>query len=254
MIDIAKRIDQIVNNYEKALDEVLQKASKEIAGVVAGLDIKAGKILSTTDNLKKISNMQSEVLTALNDAGFKELTESYIRAYDAIIDDLQELYKKQGLNKFVQADIDKIVVLQGAIIGQYEGLASEVVATISQQVSKVAVGSGTFQSAIANIEKSLEGNFKKYALTYAKTSLGDFTATVTKFKSQEVGVKRYRYEGHLQDNSRDCCIEWQGNEFTEQEINQLHGNMFADGSPLIEGDIFVNRGGWNCNHYWVPIL
>ena len=253
MIKVADKIDKIVKRYNEALDSILVKAGKEIQGVVAGLEVKAGKILSTPENLKKIETMRAEIMGALDSAGYNQLTKEYIASYDAVIKDMQEYYNEIGLKKFVQADIDKIIALKDISLGQFEGLASNAVQTIRQQVSKVALSGGRFNDAVANIAKSLTGEFEAYSRTYAKTAITDFAATVNKIKSEESGIKKYRYDGHLQDNSRDCCREWMGNAYTSEEIAGFHAGMFADGSPFIDGDILIVRGGWNCNHYWAPV-
>lgn len=64
-------------------------------------------------------------------------------------------------------------------------------------------------------------------------------------------VKYFRYEGGLVATSREFCMEHQGNVYTEDEIY----NIWAGGSwaGQIQGDPFIVRGGYNCNHFWVPV-
>lgn len=69
------------------------------------------------------------------------------------------------------------------------------------------------------------------------------------FKRKE--VKYFRYEGGLVNTSREFCMEHQGQVYTEDEVYRIWAG--SDWSGKIPGDPFIVRGGYNCNHFWVPV-
>lgn len=82
------------------------------------------------------------------------------------------------------------------------------------------------------------------------TSVYEFNTVVTRLRSQQAGVKRYRYVGGTIDTTRDFCRRLNGGVFTEQQIRNLWQSTWSGKSP---GDPFVVRGGYNCRHHWIPV-
>ena len=64
-------------------------------------------------------------------------------------------------------------------------------------------------------------------------------------------IKYFRYEGGLIDTSREFCSIHQGEVYSEDEIYNIW--MSGDWAGKIPGDPFIVRGGYNCNHFWVPV-
>lgn len=78
-----------------------------------------------------------------------------------------------------------------------------------------------------------------------------FDGAFIKGQAKRKNIKYFRYEGGLIDTSRDWCMEHQGQVYSEDEIYQLWAS--SDWPGKIQGDPFVVRGGYNCNHFWVPV-
>lgn len=78
-----------------------------------------------------------------------------------------------------------------------------------------------------------------------------FDGAWIKKQADTKGIKYFKYEGGLIDTSRDWCQEHQGEIYSEDEIYQIWNS--ADWSGKMPGDPFIVRGGYNCNHFWVPV-
>lgn len=86
--------------------------------------------------------------------------------------------------------------------------------------------------------------------TQVTTGVMQFDTVVTRLRSRQQGVKRYRYAGGIIDKTRPFCAELDGGVFTEEEIRDIWDSTWSGQAP---GDPFVVRGGYNCRHFWVPV-
>jgi hypothetical protein len=64
-------------------------------------------------------------------------------------------------------------------------------------------------------------------------------------------VKKWLYAGGLMETSRPFCIQMIGSELDKDEIDSIWSGQWAGKEP---GDPMTVRGGYNCQHYWVPIV
>jgi hypothetical protein len=79
----------------------------------------------------------------------------------------------------------------------------------------------------------------------------DFDAVFIKHRAKQAGLKKFKYSGSLVAESRDFCIQHQGQIFTEEEAQRKWSSQSWSGKR--SGDPFVVRGGHNCRHFWVPV-
>ncbi len=83
----------------------------------------------------------------------------------------------------------------------------------------------------------------------AETVVMRFDGAFTANRGQRLGVQRWTYSGGVVENSRPWCQDLAGSTLELDEINSLWSESWAGKS----GDNpFVDRGGYNCRHYWVP--
>ena len=94
-------------------------------------------------------------------------------------------------------------------------------------------------------------------------SLRDLTAknvqdTVMKFdaafiagRAERAGIERFEYAGGESDNTRPFCRDMVDQTLTKVEIYEIWDSEFWAGKE--PGDPFIVRGGYNCQHFWVPV-
>ncbi len=84
---------------------------------------------------------------------------------------------------------------------------------------------------------------EQYARTLANTSLNTYSRSVERaMAEQDPPDQRYVYEGPSDDRTRDECLAMlAAGELTLAEIDSQFPGAFVDG------------GGYNCRHSWVPV-
>ena len=84
----------------------------------------------------------------------------------------------------------------------------------------------------------------------AETVVMRFDGAFTANRGQRLGITKWTYSGGVVENTRPWCADLDGQTLEEEEINDLWGSSWAGKS----GDNpFVDRGGYNCRHYWEPV-
>jgi len=82
--------------------------------------------------------------------------------------------------------------------------------------------------------------------TLANTAVSQFSNAYMFQLAQEAGITRYKYDGPLNPNTRAFCRERVGKTYTFDEILAMD-----NGQGL---DVWTSLGGYNCVHYWTPVL
>lgn len=81
--------------------------------------------------------------------------------------------------------------------------------------------------------------------------VGSYNGTYAKAQGTRNGVEMFEYVGGIMATSRPFCVSMVGSIMNAEDIQNLwDGSGWAGKEP---GDPFVVRGGYNCNHYWVPV-
>tara|TARA_R110002167_G_scaffold239894_3_gene445069 strand:+ start:3383 stop:4255 length:873 start_codon:yes stop_codon:yes gene_type:complete len=114
-----------------------------------------------------------------------------------------------------------------------------------------------YASQQSKIKGLLPGNVNTAASLAVKMNtasdsvVGSFNGTFAKSRATRQEVEMFEYVGGIMATSRPFCISMVGSRMSADEINEVwDGSSWAGKEP---GDPFVVRGGYNCNHYWVPI-
>lgn len=111
------------------------------------------------------------------------------------------------------------------------------------------------------------GGLQRYVTQVTNDSITQFNATYNQTITQDLGIEFYKYVGTKIANTRPFCREFTGDYFHKKEVEKLGigldpltGKSLAS-ENLLEGringtnasNIFTNRGGWNCRHFFSPI-
>jgi len=103
-----------------------------------------------------------------------------------------------------------------------------------------------FKDAVAQLESKLPLLSKRYSKTLVETSWRTMESGYTINQAEKVGVQKFRYDGPEDAKNRQFCAEHVGKIYTLDEIKQMY-NDFGQSA-------WIYRGGWNCRHYWTPIV
>lgn len=77
-----------------------------------------------------------------------------------------------------------------------------------------------------------------------------FTGAFIGNRSARAGIERYTYGGGVISTTRPFCEDLVGQTLTRDEMDQRWQDSWAGKSG---SNPFVDRGGYNCRHYWIPV-
>ena len=98
----------------------------------------------------------------------------------------------------------------------------------------------------------LGNNLRRYANSYAHDALMQFSASANMAIVADLGIERWEYYGDVIKDSRDWCIEHDGQIMTTQEIRDEWASRSWKGKS--SGDPFIVRGGYNCRHHFAAVV
>ena len=128
---------------------------------------------------------------------------------------------------------------------------------LRSEINKNGRNGKVYTSLVGKIKDRLPGSVNTAANlatklnTNADSIVGSYNGTFIKSRAQRQNIERFEYSGGLMATSRPFCRSMLGMQLTEEEIfNIWDGESWAGKEP---GDPFVVRGGYNCQHYFVPV-
>lgn len=80
----------------------------------------------------------------------------------------------------------------------------------------------------------------------------NFEGAFSRSRAVRNNVKRYEYVGGVIETTRPFCEDLDGSILTEEEIYDIWDT--EDWAGKAPGDPFIVHGGYNCRHWWVPIV
>lgn len=80
----------------------------------------------------------------------------------------------------------------------------------------------------------------------------NFEGAFSRSRAVRNNVKRFEYVGGVIETSRPFCEDLDGTVLTEDEIYDIWDT--EDWAGKAPGDPFIVHGGYNCRHWWVPVV
>lgn len=94
------------------------------------------------------------------------------------------------------------------------------------------------------------GSLRDSIIGSSENTVMRFAGALLTNRSKREGVNRFRYAGGVIDTTRPWCADLEGTTLTEEEMYDLWSEDWAGKSG---SDPFLDRGGYNCRHYWEPV-
>jgi hypothetical protein len=126
-----------------------------------------------------------------------------------------------------------------------------------RKLVKAGASAAVVTQATNKLKRKLPGSVNTAGSIVVKLStsvdnvVGSYNGTYAKAQGTRNGVEMFEYVGGIMATSRPFCVSMVGSIMNAEDIQNLwDGSGWAGKEP---GDPFVVRGGYNCNHYWVPV-
>jgi hypothetical protein len=172
--------------------------------------------------------------------------ESTQGAYSEAMAESKQLFKDAGIKTPPLSEDDLILlnaVRDTAFTDLGQQAALDATSIWKSLVSYTVTGNmkSLEEKVLANLESS---KVAQHGTTIINTNIDTFYRTVNGVRGTAAGVTRWRYGGPPPE--REFCNGIYKQTFTIEEINLMDNGQL--------GDVFFTGGGYNCRHYWIPVL
>lgn len=205
------------------------------------------EIFLQSDYVKAVRNLMQEFdrQNELNAEYFKEL-DDYNQS--SVLRTMQQTSKRQSANLLLGGAIDK--EFYSPIIDTIvESVNTNAPFTETVQAIKVITQGGEHAGG-----RVVEGRLARYAKQIAYDAMAVQDRSYGRQVADEQDYQFFQYTGGTIDDSRDFCIQRDGNVYHRNEIEEW-ATLSWDGKhrETTSGSIFVLLGGYQCKHTLMPI-
>ena len=248
----------LLSQDEARLARVLQTVEAEVLRLAGELEVSGGLIVSDAANISQAINSRQEIAMIFQreyNAGFITPT---VNGYDNMVVAVKNYLDDVGINiPFTQLDVDVVNALkQGAFIN-FDVTGQAFQAQLADEMYKSVLSNRPF----ADMVKELQGSLRSItdvrgtpmsvrASQIANDALLSVDRTVSTKKAQDAGIDNYLYFGSTVKDSREFCVQHEGEIRSMAEWEDIGQ---GDWQGKSSSDLFVTAGGYNCGHALVPV-
>jgi len=246
-MSLDQQLDAAITNAIDRLQSALEQVNRTIAGIVPDTKDKQAALTAALDARAQIVQAM-----AVYDEAVQALVDDYVQAV--------ELARKEfdlGV-EFTSTDAALLDAMIQDTADELQAAGLQKAQEISQAIYAGAIAGTDKGEVIDQVRQLLLGGTDKrgrplaaYASTIVETRYMQTFATATRILADRAGIDKYRYSGTLVEDSRPWCAQHLGQVLTKEEIAAWRDKSWAGKAP---GEPFVTRGGWNCRHYWRPVV
>lgn len=276
--NIIDTIDNVNDKFSSRLSATEKKLLDEVLNLIKQLNVSNGKIDSSIENLKLVSEIKSKLNSAVLNKDYLKTVAELSKGFDTIYS-AQFTYFKT-LQNSLKADKRYELVKQLSLESTMQGLTrAGIEANVTSKISDMILKGVTTGSMYADMVKDMtaflttdeksQGALTRYAQTYANTAVNQFAGQVNKTFTEDLGLEWFMYVGSNKETTREFCELLREKKYVHvSEIpdiikGEIDGHQCKiyerTGLPhgMIEGttpeNFQVNNGGWNCGHKLTPV-
>ena len=212
----------------------VDKLNKEYIALIERLTDNVFQLLQagqTKEDILQILASSDFKQIILNDPQFKNAFDDISTMYVTALSDIEQF-----------ADITENTLLALTRVNQstfISKLADDMLINVQSNLSRGILSGLSQQQIISNIKDGLRADQIETLIT---TALNTYTASVNSIMADKLPIETtYVYRGPIDGRTRDICLEFAARSpLTRKEIE------------AIDPEAFIERGGFNCRHQWVP--
>jgi hypothetical protein len=241
--ELIANLNDISDPHERRLAQAIIALRQRLTDQLAGLPLRDGVLFDLDAALALRAQLDGVVR-----AEFLEEIDAIIREYP----DAVEL-TRDFMSQFADFRVPQSVIgqLQNFSFTGHERLADDFVEALYQQVYNNTLTGTPFSASLNELNSLVDNTIARHSQTILHDALFEFSASVAAASAAEAGIERFRYSGDIIDTTRDFCEKHVDKEYTIDEIREIWAESWKGKKA---GDPFRVRGGYNCRHYWVPVV
>jgi hypothetical protein len=268
-------IHDAAERFGKQLPTIEKKLLDEVLNLTKDLEVKNGRIITNTANLKLINRIKNKLNRAILNKGYLKEVGGLTNAIGKIKDFQDNYYTNFGQNAnnklfdtLKQQAVDNVVE---GLAGQ--GLARNVSNSIANILRQSIISGANLSEMTQQLTTDLAadggGRLSRYAKTYATDAIGQFAGEYNKAIADDLGLDWFMYVGSNLTTTREFCEHLRKKKYIHKSElpdilkGKIDGHQCEiyqkTGLPkgMIEGtnvdNFIIRRGGYNCGHEMVPV-
>jgi len=149
---------------------------------------------------------------------------------------------------------------RGAVSGVMMSTSDPVTTRLQASLAKMATDPNKDPKAFAELRKQISdrlpgiataGSLSDTLRGVAESVVMRFDGAFTANRAKRNAIQRYQYVGGTVANTRPWCQGLDGEILDEDTINSMWTESWQGKSG---SNPFVDRGGYNCRHFWEPVV
>ena len=274
-------LESTIKDFEGAAADTTRALENRIAELIQGGDTSRTSIVGAYETHANIAAQNANNLLALSADTVANQTEAGIgtggvpednAVENLLVEDARGTIRESIMNHaetvtslVVAGTLTGIAIDQltnqarGSVSGLMMSTSDPVTTRLQTRFANMATDPNRNPEEYRNLRKQIQdrlpgittaGSLSDTLRGVAEDVVMRFDGAFTANRGQRLGITKWTYEGGVIENTRPWCAGLAGITLDEDEINDLWGDTWAGKS----GDNpFVDRGGYNCRHYWVAV-
>lgn len=176
--------------------------------------------------------------------GFQELYTEFADEFSSMIKFSKQVSAELGIGFKLTPEnynlLDEVAV-------QFENNISASMKKYANDLSRIGIQSKfgmSYQQIVQDLKSSIDDSFRRFE-TEAYTGITQFDSVMNMQLFDNAGIEKFVYVGPYGDGkNRDACLSTLGD--PKQDTGWTRAEIDSSETP------FVQRGGYNCRHEWLP--
>lgn len=252
-----------IETYQAGLARVAATLDGKVRDLAAQFTLRDGAFVGDALSLGRLEDLRRQLDQALTESGFPQIAARYLDAYPALQQHVSEAWDGAGIPAaFSSVDTEAFRAIAGAHYQSFANIGEAGMETVKTALMQAVTGQQEFRLfaarlrdvlAVSDLRDRAGSGMFRHAATLARTAISEVHAVMDQRLGDEAGIQRWKYYGPLVVNSRPFCRRLiaqarDGKLWTRDEIAKLDNGQTGPGTA------FIARGGFNCNHHWLPIV
>lgn len=254
------RLETVPDKFISLVDRQNSKLFQEALKLLDALELKGGFVVPNEANLNVINQVSEIMKNTLFNGEYLEGVKSFVTEFqvqaglnNSIISQQFNFKDKELFNSVVkQSQRTALQLLDQSAI------SNSVLKPLTDKLSTSVMTGAKYSDVIQMLKDNILGGDLDPKLTshvsrYVRDAFATFDRTYTQIVANDVKVEFWEFSGGLVKDSRDFCVERDGQIFTTEEVESWADEDWQGKNPATDSTtIFAYLGGFQCLHSLIP--
>jgi len=249
----SKQVLNVEDNFVKSAIKAQRKLLDDMSEIL--LEAPDFKNISVSQRLAWYAGQTNRINSMLRESGYIDFTSEYVDQYKEFARLAQETFRAAGWDAgFANIPKEYINFLQNNDMKYFKFLGNEAMNKIDKTIFEMSIGGYNRTAMLSELKGVItgayewgdkQGLYEWHAGTYVRTQASKVQQEFMNVQAETVDAKHFTYLGPADSKTRPFCAARVGGVYTKEEILQMDNGQ--------TGDVFTERGGWNCRHQWIAV-